>query len=345
MTRTANELARFLGCLVEGDGLTEISGVASPDRACTSDLIYVDATRHLDQAARSLAKCVVIATELALPGKVLLRVANPKLAFAKAAAWLTPHTFPARRVHPTAVIAPSASVAPGAFIGPFAVLEDDVEVGEGTEIGAFCFLGQGARLGQACRLYPRVTLYAGARLGNRVMVHAGAVIGSDGFGYVAGDGRHWKFPQVGQIEIGDDVEIGANTTLDRGSLGRTEVGHGVKIDNLVHVAHNVHIGDHTVIAAQTGISGSAVIGKNVALGGQAGLGERCEIEDRASVGGQAGILPGKTIRSGQTVWGTPARSFDKFKEQFAWLGRLPELGRRVQKIEAAAVALKASDKS
>jgi UDP-3-O-[3-hydroxymyristoyl] glucosamine N-acyltransferase len=178
-----------------------------------------------------------------------------------------------------------------------------------------------------------VTLYEGARLGNRVIVHSGAVIGADGFGYVAGEGKQWKFPQVGGLEIGDDVEIGANSTIDRGSLGRTQISSGVKLDNLVHIAHNVQIGENTVIAAQTGISGSAVIGSDVAFGGQAGLGEHCRVEDRATVGGQSGILPGKIIRSGQIVWGTPARALGAFKKQFAWFERLPELARRVQQLE------------
>jgi UDP-3-O-[3-hydroxymyristoyl] glucosamine N-acyltransferase len=181
-----------------------------------------------------------------------------------------------------------------------------------------------------------VTLYAGATLGDGVIVHSGAVIGTDGFGYVEGDGKRWKFPQAGQVVIGDDVEVGANTTIDRGSLDRTEISAGVKIDNLVHIAHNVHIGENTVIAAQTGISGSVDIGKNVAFGGQAGLGDHCFVEDGAIVGGQAGILPGKIVRAGQIVWGTPSRPLDKFKLQFAWIGRLPELAKRIKKLESKA---------
>jgi UDP-3-O-[3-hydroxymyristoyl] glucosamine N-acyltransferase len=208
-----------------------------------------------------------------------------------------------------------------------------VRIGAGSEIGAFCFVGRGARIGEGCRLYPSVTLYAGAILANRVILHSGAVIGSDGFGYVAESGQRWKFPQVGQVELGDDVEIGANTTIDRGSLGRTEIRAGAKLDNLVHIAHNVSIGENTVIAAQVGISGSVVVGKNVAFGGQAGLGDHCEVEDGAVIGGQAGILPGKIVRSGGIVWGTPARPLNRFKEQFAWLGRLPELAARVKKLE------------
>ena len=267
---------------------------------------------------------MVIAPGLAIAGKTLLRAANPKVAFAKAAAWLVPAVPIATGIHPTAVISSTAQLARGVSVGPFAVIEDNVQVGEGTEIGAFCFLGRDARLGSRCRLYPRVTLYAGANLGDAVILHAGAVIGSDGFGYVVEEKRRWKFPQVGQVRIGNDVEIGANTTIDRGSLDSTEISAGVKIDNLVHIAHNVHIGQNTVIAAQTGISGSAVIGTDVAFGGQAGLGDHCLIEDGAVIGGQAGILPGKTIRSGQIVWGTPARPLYKFKQQFAWSARLPE---------------------
>ena len=333
MTRTAKDLAEFLGCSLEGDGHVIVSGVASPASAGVTDLIYVETPRHLDRAAASSARCVLIAPGLALEGKTLLRAANPKLAFARAAAWLLPPAPIATGIHPTAVVAPSAQLAVGVAVGPYAVIEDEVKIGEGTQVGAFCFIGRGARLGEDCRLYPRVTLYAGARLANRVILHSGAVIGSDGFGYVADGGKRFKFPQVGEVELGDDVEIGANTTIDRGSLERTEIRTGAKLDNLVHIAHNVRIGENTVIAAQTGISGSAVIGRDVAFGGQAGLGDHCEIQDGAIVGGQAGILPGKIVRSGQIVWGTPARPLEKFKEQFAWFSRLPELAKRVRNLE------------
>ena len=333
MTRTAHELANFLTCALEGDGTVQLSGVAAPDSATATDLIYVEKARHLARAAASQARCVVIAPELTVDGKTLLRAANPKLAFARAAAWLVPPAPIATGIHTTAVISPAAQLARGVAVGPYAVIEENVKVGEGTEIGAFCFLGRDAQVGAHCRLYPRVTIYAGSWLGNGVILHAGAVIGSDGFGYVADAGVRWKFPQVGQVRIGNDVEVGANTTIDRGSLDRTEISAGVEIDNLVHVAHNVHIGENTVIAAQTGISGSAVIGRDVAFGGQAGLGDHCLIEDGAVIGGQAGILPGKTIRSGQIVWGTPARPLQKFKEQFAWSARLPELAERIGKLE------------
>jgi UDP-3-O-[3-hydroxymyristoyl] glucosamine N-acyltransferase len=333
MTRTADALAEFLACTLEGDGTVQLSGVAAPDSATATDLIYVEKARHLALAAASQARCVVIAAGLVVDGKTLLRAASPKLAFAKAAAWLVPPAPIATGIHPTAVISPTAQVGRGVAIAPYAVIEENVKVGEGTEIGAFCFLGRDSQVGAHCRLYPRVTLYAGAWLGDGVIVHAGAVIGSDGFGYVADAGVRWKFPQVGQVRIGNDVEVGANTTIDRGSLDRTEISAGVKIDNLVHVAHNVQIGENTVIAAQTGISGSAVIGRDVVLAGQVGLGDHCVIEDAAVVGAQAGVPTGKTIRSGQIVWGTPARPLHKFKEQFAWSARLPELAERIGKLE------------
>jgi UDP-3-O-[3-hydroxymyristoyl] glucosamine N-acyltransferase len=339
MIRTAKELAEYLGCALEGNGAAQICGVASPASARAEDLIYVESKRHLDRAAASAARCVVIAPDLSVSGKVLLRAANPKLAFARAAEWLVPPPPIAQGIHPTAVIAPSARLAPGAAVGPYAVIEEDAQIGAGTEIGAFCYVGRGASLGEGCRLHPRVTLYAGARLANRVILHSGAVIGSDGFGYVADEGgKHWKFPQVGEVELQDDVEIGANTAIDCGSLDRTQVGAGTKLDNLVHVAHNVSIGQNTVIAAQTGISGSSMVGRNVAIGGQVGVADHCEIEDGAVIGAQAGIPTGKTVRSAQIVWGTPARPLDKFKKQFAWFSRLPELADRIKRLERRALA-------
>jgi UDP-3-O-[3-hydroxymyristoyl] glucosamine N-acyltransferase len=167
-----------------------------------------------------------------------------------------------------------------------------------------------------------------------VEIHAGAVIGADGFGYAFGEGKYWKFPQAGIVEIGDDVEIGANATIDRGSLDDTCIAEGVKLDNLVHVGHNVQIGAHTVVAAQTGISGSSVLGHHVVVGGQVGIADHCTLEDGAVAGAQAGIPTGKTIRGGQTVWGTPAREIGKFKETYAWYARLPELAARIKELEA-----------
>jgi UDP-3-O-[3-hydroxymyristoyl] glucosamine N-acyltransferase len=333
MNRTAGELAQHLGAELEGNARAPISGVASPERAGAGDLIYLASPRHRDRAEKSAALCVLATPGEHLSQKIILRVKDPKFAFAKAAAWLLPATATVAVIHPTAVVAPGAKIAANVALGPYVIVEDQVEIGPGTVIEAFCFLGRGASIGENCRLHPRVTLYADARLGNRVEVHSGAVIGSDGFGYVFGEGRYWKFPQIGDVDIGDEVEIGANATIDRGSLETTQISNGVKIDNLVQIAHNVQIGEHSVLAAQTGVSGSSTLGKRVVVGGQVGIADHCKLEDGAIAGAQAGIPTGKTIRSGQVVWGTPARPLDKFKEQYAWFARLPLLARRIRALE------------
>ncbi|HEY1423953.1 MAG TPA: UDP-3-O-(3-hydroxymyristoyl)glucosamine N-acyltransferase [Candidatus Acidoferrum sp.] len=333
MKTTARELAEVIGATVEGDGSVELTGVAAPERAASGDLIFVDSAKHAARAEVSAAKCVILSPGVTVTGKTVLRAENAKVAFAKAAAELREASVIAKGVHPTAVIAPLAKIAPSVGIGPFAVIGEDAHIGENTQIGAHCVIGAGSWIGGNCRIHPRVTLYANTRVGNRVEIHSGAVIGADGFGYAYGEGRQWKFPQAGIVEIGDDVEIGANTTIDRGSLDDTRIAEGVKLDNLVHVGHNVQIGAHTVIAAQTGISGSSSLGHHVIVGGQVGIADHCTLEDNSIAGAQAGIPTGKTIRSGQVVWGTPARPLDKFKEQYVWFARLPELGARIKKLE------------
>ena len=263
MTHTAGELAAYLAVKLAGDPSLEISGVANPERAGRVSLIYVDSVKMFERAARSAALCVIARPEVKIAGKALLEAEEPKLAFAKAAAWLLPRETPVAHIHPTAVIAQDANLHPSVSVGPYVVIESGTRIGARTVVEAFTFVGQGSRIGENCWLHPHVTLYGGSRLGDRVEVHSGTVIGSDGFGYVFGEGRQWKFPQVGDVELADDVEIGANTTIDRGSLGTTAIGSDVKIDNLVQIAHNVQIGDHSVIAAQTGVSGSTTLGKHV----------------------------------------------------------------------------------
>ncbi len=333
MKHTAKDLAVRIDATLEGDPSVAVTAVAAPERASSSDLIFADSPKHTARAEASAAKCVVLAPGLTVAGKTVLRAENAKVAFAKAAALLREPSIIANGIHPTAVIAPLAKIAPSASIGPYAVIGEDAHVGEHTQIGAHCFIGAASWVGDNCRIHPRVTLYANMRIGNRVEIHAGAVVGADGFGYAYGEGRHWKFPQVGIVEIADDVEIGANATIDRGSLDDTRIADGVKVDNLVHIGHNVQIGAHTVIAAQTGISGSSVLGHHVIVGGQVGIADHCTLEENSIAGAQAGIPSGKTIRSGQVVWGTPARPLDKFKEQYAWFARLPELGARIKKLE------------
>ena len=333
MKVTAKELAEKIGAQLEGDGALELTGVAAPERAGSKDLIYVEAAKHAERAVASAATCVVAAPGIELPGKTVLRNKQPKVAFAKAATILLEQTSIASGIHPTAVVAPLVRIGANVGIGPYAVVGEGVHIGDGTQIGAHCVIGAGCWIGENCRIHPRATLYSGVRVGNCVEIHAGAVIGSDGFGYAFDGERYWKFPQAGIVEIGDDAEIGANATIDRGSLYDTRIAEGVKLDNLVHVGHNVQIGAHTVVAAQTGISGSSKLGHHVVCGGQVGVADHCTLEDRSIAGAQAGIPTGKTLRTGQTVWGTPARPLDKFKEAYVWFARLPELGERIKKLE------------
>ncbi|MGB6430029.1 MAG: UDP-3-O-(3-hydroxymyristoyl)glucosamine N-acyltransferase [Candidatus Acidiferrales bacterium] len=330
---TAAELAKHLNCRLIGESV-RISGVAAPETAGAEDLIYLDAPRQASRGAASAARCAIVAPGVELAGKTLIESSTPKLDFARAAALILTAPRIAQGIHARAVVAPTAKLGLGVRVGPFAVIEEDAVVGASSEVGAHCVIGRGARLGDRCRLYPRVTLYPGARIGANVIIHAGAVIGSDGFGYVPdSDGKYWKFPQTGEVEIGDDVEIGANTTIDRGSLGRTEVARGTKIDNLVQIGHNVRIGEHSVVAAQAGIAGSSVLGRRVVIGGQVGIADNCTIEDGAIVGAQGGVPSNKRLPGGRVYWGTPARPIEDILEQYAWLGRLPGLAERLKALE------------
>jgi UDP-3-O-[3-hydroxymyristoyl] glucosamine N-acyltransferase len=333
MKYTAEELAQAVGAAVEGDAGIEVTGVAAPERAGSRDLIYVESAKHVERALASQAGCVIAAEGINLPGKTVLRSAKAKVSFAQAAELLRERAPLAIGIHATAIVAPMAHIGAKVGLGPYVVIGEDVHIGDGTQIGAHSVIGAGSWIGENCRIHPRVTFYSGVRVGHCVEIHSGAVLGADGFGFAFDGERYWKFPQAGIVEIGDDVEIGANATVDRGSLDDTRVGEGVKLDNLVHVGHNVQIGKHTVIAAQTGISGSSTLGHHVVVGGQVGIADHCTLEDESIAGAQAGIPTGKTIRRGQVVWGTPARPLDKFKEAYFWFARLPELAGRVKKLE------------
>src|SRR5260370_5306984 len=221
MRRTAKEVAEAIGTKLEGDGAAELGGVAAPERAGARDLIYVESAKHAQRAVASAAICVIAAVGIALAGKTVLRSAHPKAAFARAAELLLGHTPIASGIHPTAIVAPLVRVAPGVGIGPYAVIGEDAHIGAGTQIGAHAVIGAGCWIGENSRIHPRVTLYGGVRLGGRGGIRAGAVIGADGFGYAFGEGKYWKFPQAGLVEIGHDVGIGANPPVGRGSLHET----------------------------------------------------------------------------------------------------------------------------
>jgi UDP-3-O-[3-hydroxymyristoyl] glucosamine N-acyltransferase len=258
-------------------------------------------------------------------------MANPSLGFARALALLHPPDSPASGIHPSAVISPDATVDSTASIGPLCVVDAGAQVGSGTSLLAQVHVGRDVRIGSDCRLFPQVTLRDGIRLGDRVVVHSGAVIGADGFGYARDGARYVKIPQVGRVVVEDDVEIGANVTIDRATLGETRIGRGTKIDNLVQIAHNVQVGEDTVIVAQVGISGSTRIGSRVTLAGQAGIVDHLTIGDDVIVGAQSGVS--KDIPAGSIVLGSPAIPHGEFKRQYASLAGLPALRKLVRAME------------
>ncbi|MGH9504551.1 MAG: UDP-3-O-(3-hydroxymyristoyl)glucosamine N-acyltransferase [Terriglobales bacterium] len=332
MKRSLLSVARAVQAQVIGDGALEISGIASIAQATAADLVFVEDKPALAAALGSHAAAIV-AGEFAnaefskeKPGsKPLLISSHPRLAFARAARLLCPAPERPAGIHPAAAVHASARLGQNVMVADRAVIGEKAEIGDRTWIGAGAVIGAEVHMGRDCEIYPNVTIYPGARLGDCVVVHAGAVLGSDGFGYVrdAADGHYEKFPQVGRLEIGDEVEIGANSTIDRGALEVTRIGRGAKIDNLVHIGHNCQIGEDVVIAAQTGLSGSIVIEKNVVLGGQVGIGEHARIEEGVMLGGQGGVLPHRVLRGkGVAFWGTPARPVREYLKQLAALARL-----------------------
>ena len=329
MKRSLKQIADAVGARLVGPDPAEISGVASIESATSNDLAFVEDEKHLAAALQSRAGAI-IAGEFAASaaGKPLLVADHPKLAFARAARMLRQNSASdsiQERIHSTAVVHTSAKLASMVRVEARAVIHENAEIGESTFIGSGCAIGAGVKIGRECEIYPNVTIYPGTRLGDRVIVHAGAVLGSDGFGYVRDGktGHYEKFPQVGRLVIEDDVEIGANATVDRGALDETRIRRGAKIDNLVHIGHNCQIGEDVVIAAQTGLSGSITIENGAVLGGQVGIGEHATIGEGVMLGGQGGVLPNKILRGkGQAFWGTPAQPLREYLKQLATLARL-----------------------
>ncbi|GAC1434089.1 MAG: UDP-3-O-(3-hydroxymyristoyl)glucosamine N-acyltransferase [Terriglobales bacterium] len=329
MKLTLGELAESARCQVVGDRNIEVSAVASVMSAIPGSLVFVEDEKNLQDALESRAAAVVVGRGTYEASKQYSKpfmiASQPKLAFALAATILHPPAERQSGIHPSAIVHPSASVHKSTTIGEHVIIGEGSQIGERTIIGSGSAVGASAIIGDDCELHPNVTVYAGALIGNRVIVHAGAVLGSDGFGYVRDkeSGRYQKFPQIGGLEIGDDVEIGTNTTIDRGALEVTRIGRGTKIDNLVHIGHNCQIGENVVIAAQAGFSGSIVVEDNVVIGGQVGLGEHSHIGEGVMLGGQSGVLPKKVLRGkGLPFWGTPARPLREYLKGLAALARL-----------------------
>lgn len=327
MPLTLGEISERIGAHVVGDAKTEVTGVASIESATHTDLIFVEDGKHLGDALASQAGAVIAGRFAAdaRASKPLLIAAEPRLAFTRAARLLhPPRRYPAG-VHSTAVVHRSAKIGKHVSIGPNVVLGEDCVIGDGTRIGPSCCIANRVEIGKDCFIDNNVSIYSGTRLGDRVAVRSGTVLGSDGFGYVRDpdSGRYEQFPQLGRLVIGDDVEIGANCTIDRGALDSTVIGRGVKIDNLVHLAHNVEVGDDVVIAALTGVSGSSVIESNVVVGGQVGIGDHARVTEGVILGSGSGVLTKKIVRGkGVVFWGRPARPLREYLRDLAALARL-----------------------
>ena len=307
----------------EGDGNAKVCRVAPLDEAVAGDISFVASSKAWKQASASKASCLIVPDSFPNHGgQTYIRVPNPRLAVARVIAKLHPKTPLAQGVHPTAVIGPETVIGGGASIGPFVTLGARVRIAQGAVIGAGCVIADDVIIGSRATLHPRVTVYPNVTLGNEVILHSGCVIGADGFGYVMTDGAWENFPQIGRVEIGDRVEIGANACVDRAALGVTSIGDGTKLDNMVHIGHNCRIGRHVVIAAQTGISGGVVVEDYAVIGGQVGIGDKARIESRAVLGSGSGVLTSKIVRAGQVMWGTPARPLKEHLAQLAVLSRL-----------------------
>jgi UDP-3-O-[3-hydroxymyristoyl] glucosamine N-acyltransferase len=326
------ELVDLLGGkLVQGNPDTPIVGVNSTVEAAPDQVVFAQDEISATDALTSSAGAVVLRPGVvkAYPAeRAIVETPQPRLWFSGAARVLRP-VPPPRGVTPTAVVASNAGLGEGVTVGPCAVIEEDASVGKGSCIDAGAVIGKGVRMGANCHVYPRVVIYPGTTLGDRVVVHAGAVLGSDGFGYVrdATTGAYTQFPQQGTLLIEDDVEIGANTTIDRGALAETRIRRGVKIDNLVHIGHNCDIGEDVILVALTGISGSSSVGKGAVIAGQVGIGDHAHVGEGVILGGQAGVLSGKTVtneglKPGTVLWGTPARPLKQVLREIAVLARL-----------------------
>jgi UDP-3-O-[3-hydroxymyristoyl] glucosamine N-acyltransferase len=331
MPFSAAEIAKIIGGEVVGDPATMLKGFAPADRAQAGDLTFAENENYFGRAEQSAASAIIVEGSFAAAKKVLIRVPNARIAFAKVLPIFFPEPTFAPGIHGTAIVPASANVDSTAHVGPYCVLGENVKVGPRCVLQAGVYLGANSQLGEEVNLFPNVTIYRRTEIGHRVRIHSGSVIGADGFGYVLDGGMHRKIPQIGNVIIRDDVEIGANVTIDRGALGPTVVGKGTKIDNLVQIAHNVTLGEHCLIVSQAGIAGSTKLGHYVVLGGQVGLAGHLKIGNRVQVAAQSGVM--HDIPDGQKWIWTPAQPDRQAKRQMIAMQQLPDLLRRVSELE------------
>jgi len=324
------KLASLIGGTVEGDGSSDITGLKGIESAKSGDMTFAMDENLLGLAEKSGASCVLTTTTVRKSSKPLIRVANPKLAFLLIYNILNkPEIRPAFK-DPSANISPSARLGENVWIGPNVCIEDNVSIGNGTIIEANSAIKKNSLIGNSCRIYPNVTIYEGVVIKNNVILHGGVVVGADGFGYVKESGKIYKFPQLGKVIIEDNVEVGANTCVDRGSLNDTIIGANSKIDNLCQIAHNVKIGKNSLIAAQVGISGSTVIGDNAIIGGQVGIADNLKIGENVTIGAQSGIIG--HVSDGEVIWGYPGRPIRETKRQMAVLAWMTKNFKAISKL-------------
>lgn len=338
MELTLGALAERIGARLVGDAAVSISGVSGIREAAPGEITFVANPRYLHYLAETRASAVIVGDGVADSPVPCLIVPDPYRAYLEVLQMFSrPPDQPPTGIDPSAIVSPRARLGENLAIGPYVVIEDDVEIGDGTIVMAGCYLGPRSKIGAHCRFFPHVVLREETTVGDRVILHPGVVLGSDGFGY-AFDGKvHRKIPQMGRVVVEDDVEIGANSAVDRATTGVTRIGRGTKIDNLVHIAHNVEIGELSILCAQAGISGSTRLGRGVTLAGQAGLVGHIEIGDGARVGAQGGVT--KSVPAGETVSGYPATNHGRASRMYAALRHLPETLRTIRELEARVRAL------
>jgi UDP-3-O-[3-hydroxymyristoyl] glucosamine N-acyltransferase len=340
MKKKLKELAQWVDGIVVGDGEIEISGVSAIDEAQTGEITFIANPKYLPKLGETCASAVIVSKEVIQGNKPLLSVANPYLAFAKILNLFSRKPYQAKGIDPNAWISPTAKLGKDLTLFPFVYIGDRCSIGDRVTLYPGVYIGEDSSIGEDSILYPNVSVYSGTVIGKQVILHSGVVVGSDGFGYVKEGKKNVKIPQVGRVEIEDDVEIGSNTTIDRATLGKTIIRRGVKIDNLVQVAHNVTLGEDSIIVAQVGISGSTKVGANVTLAGQVGVADHIEIGDNVMVGAQSGVM--SDLAPNQAYVGSPPLPPKEFFRMVAALQKLPEMRkilldieRRLKKIEEA----------
>jgi len=340
MQMSVSDIARLVKGELAGDAAVVISGFSGIKEAKKNELTFLSNPKYEPLLLDTQAGVVLVPRQINCPGKTLIRVDNPSLSFAQVVNHFLKDApdYKPSGIHPTSVIAATAKLGSKVAIGAHAVIEEGAVIGEGSVIYANSYVGHGAQVGRDCLIYPNVVLREKVVLGNRVIIHSGSVIGSDGYGYVISDGRHLKIPQVGTVLVEDDVEIGANVTIDRARFDKTIIGEGTKIDNLVQIAHNVIIGKHCLIVAQSGIAGSTKLGNYVILAAQTGLVGHLEIGDGAIVLAQSGVS--KSLKAGEQVFGSPAHPFKDALRNNAHIQRLDkyvemikDLKKRIEELE------------